>query len=126
MAMFGRRDTIVRLFFRRLGMIALLIVVLIGFSTVWDVFHKERESRVLKDEAERQVADLRLQREHLTVEIANLETDRGKEEALREQFQMGRAGEQLIVIVEPPKPEPVATTTTWKTWVGKFLPFWSD
>jgi hypothetical protein len=53
-----------------------------------------------------------------------LRTVRGKEEALREQYEVGRDGERLIIIVEPKVPEPIHASTTWEKWVTRYLPFW--
>jgi hypothetical protein len=123
MAIVYRNDP-VRLFFRRIGMVALLVFILLVMAEVWDVFQKERESRMLRDEANVRLTDLQAQREHLRDEIATLKTARGKEEALREHYEYGKYGEGLIVIVEPPTPEPIQATSTFRQWVQKFLPFW--
>ena len=60
----------------------------------------------------------------LTSNISRLETARGKEEALREKYELGRHGEGLIIIVEPPEPEPIVEEKGIRQWVTKFLPFW--
>ncbi|MFA7309619.1 MAG: hypothetical protein WC050_01815 [Candidatus Paceibacterota bacterium] len=124
MATFDKRHDPIRLLWRRLGLLALLVLVLMGISGEWNVFKKERESRALRDQAELQVTNLSAQETQLSADIAKLETDRGKEEALREQYAVGRKGEGLIIIVEPVKPEPIEATSTFRTWVRKFLPFW--
>lgn len=119
-----RRNDPVRLFFRRLGMVALLILILLVATEAWDVYSKQQESSVLRVQAENQLVDLEAQRMHLEAEITDLRTLRGKEETLRENYELGRTGEGLIIIVDPPIVAPVHATSTFREWVHKFLPFW--
>lgn len=111
MAYSGPRNDPGRLFLRRLGILALAIVTLFALSSVWDVYRKERDSRELRKRAELKLAELEMQEAQLRDGLARLHTDRGKEEALRQQYEVGRAGEGLIVIVDsapqeaPPEPE---------------------
>jgi cell division protein FtsB len=125
MAIVGKRSDPVRLFARRLALLALILIVLAALSALWDVYKKERESRVLKNQAEAQLYNLNMQEDHLSGEIARLETARGKEEMLRENYEMAKDGEQMIMIIEPPtRPTPAATSTGFTTWMHRFIPFW--
>lgn len=124
MAIPDKRHDPVRLFARRLGLLALLVLVLAAASGVWDIYHKERESRALRDQAQMQLDDLTQQKTQLSAEISNLQTARGKEETLRQQYELGKQGEGLIIIVNPPTPKPVQASSTVMQWVHKFLPFW--
>lgn len=113
-----------RLLWRRLGIAALFILVLIAASGVWSVYQKERESLQLRSEAENQYNTLSQQQTQLQSDIASLETDRGKEAALRQQYAVGKKGEGLIVIVDPRADTPRQASSTIMQWVRKFLPFW--
>jgi type II secretory pathway component PulL len=124
MTRFADRNDPVRLFFRRLGLLALLTLVLLVAAEVWDVYQKERESRALRREAEVQLRDLGSEEKHLQAEIASLQTARGKEATLREHYELGKAGEGLIIIVEPPAAVQTEATSTIMQWVHTFLPFW--
>lgn len=120
----GKRDPI-KLFWRRLGIVALFIALVIALSGVWGVWRKERESRELRNQAQLQAQDLAAQAAQLQKDIARMQTDRGKEEVLREQYNVGAPGEQMIVIVTPDQPKPIAATSTgFQALVHKFLPFW--
>lgn len=125
MAIVGKRSDPVRLFARRLALLLLFIIVVGALSALWDVYKKERESRILKQQAEVQLYNLTQQETHLNAEISRLETARGKEELLRENYEMAKDGENMIMIIDPPAPEPVATTTSpimkWMHWI---IPFW--
>lgn len=93
---------------RRLVTVCLALAALAAGSGVWGAYKKERESAELRHEAEVQLADLVARNEQIEAKLAHLETDRGKEETLRERYELGKAGEHLIVIVDEPAP---ATST---------------
>ena len=124
MAMRERQRLIVKLFWRRLLMLGLLTLVVFSLFSVWGVYTKERDSRVLRERAEAELAELQEQQFALSQRIESLRTDRGKEAALRQQYELGKEGETLIVIVEPEASEPVQATSSIRQWVRKFLPFW--
>jgi cell division protein FtsB len=124
MAISDRRHRIARLLWRRLRIVALLLLLLFAVSGVWNIYQKERESRILRTDAERRLEELSAQERALQHNVAKLQTVRGKEEILRDQYAVGKPGEQLIVIVEPERP---ATTTQEKGFldiVHTFMPFW--
>lgn len=125
MAIVGKRSDPVRLFARRLVLLFLFIIVCAALSALWDVYKKERESRILKEQAEAQLYNLSMQEDHLSAEIARLETARGKEELLRENYEMAKSGENMIVIIDPPKPTPVeAAPSQVSRWMHWLIPFW--
>ena len=123
MATYGKRRDAIALLWQRLGILALLAILLVALSGVWDVYQKERESRTLREQSERQASELSQQASSLHENIAKLQTDRGKETVLREQYNVGKRGEQLIIIVEPEQPQPIEATSTIMRWVHKFFPF---
>ena len=124
MAILRDRNNPVRLFARRLGMLLLIAAILAVGSAVWSVYGKERDSRAFRAQAEEEQRHLSEQKMQLTGNIARLETVRGKEEVLRENYELGRRGEGLIIIVDPPEPEPIVEEKGIRQWVTKFLPFW--
>ena len=100
---------------RRVVLLVLATLVVIAASSVWSTFRKQRESAELRREAELRLADLMERSDQLHAKLARLETDRGKEEALRERYELGRAGEGLIVIVDAPVPEaPTSSPSVFK------------
>ncbi len=125
MAIVGKRSDPVRLFARRLALLILFILVLAACSALWDVYKKERDSRVLKNQAEAQLFNLTMQENHLSAEITRLETARGKEELLRQNYEMAKEGENVIMIIEPPEsPRVLATTSPMMRWMHRIIPFW--
>ena len=125
MAMIRQRDP-ARLFLKRLGLLMLFIVVALMASGVWGVYKKERESRVLRVQAENERTELLDRETRLKSDIAKINTDRGVEEALRAQYALAGSGEELIIIVEPPAPEltPATSTSAIRRWFEKIFPWW--
>lgn len=120
----GQRHDPLRLFGRRLVLIALLVVIAVAIPGVWGVYKKERESRVLRAEAEAQLADLSQRRAQLEADISKLKTPRGMEETLRAQYRLAKNGEGLIIIVDPSTPVPAKATSTVMEWFNKAFSWW--
>src|SRR3989344_3242175 len=108
----NQRQSAVHIFVRRLALLAMFVLIVGASTGVWGVYEKERESRTLRDQTERERAELSAREAQLAGDINRLKTDRGMEEALREQYALAAQGEKLIVIVEPPEPEPTQATST--------------
>ncbi len=124
MANFRSRYDPVRLFLKRVGTLALALFVILAAVGVWKVYMKERESQTLREYAEIEQQELEMQAERLRADTEKLKTDRGQEEALREQYDVGKHGEGLIIIVEPKAPEPVQATSTFFQKVKKLFIWW--
>ncbi len=69
--------------------------------------------------AENKLAELQSERTRLSTEIANLKTERGVEENIREKFGLGKEGEDLIVVVDD-QTKPVESPVEQ----GWFASFW--
>ena len=118
-----QRNDPVRLFGKRLIVLGLLALVVLAIGGVWNAYQKERESAALRTRAEVQLDDLTKRHAQLSSDIANLQTDRGREEVLREQYALAAQGEGLIVIVEPQQ-EPVHATSTFMDKLRKAFRWW--
>jgi cell division protein FtsB len=112
MATFREKHDPIRVFWKRLGMAALLALVIMAASGVWNVYHKDRESRALRVQSEIELAHLEQQQTQLNTQITKLESPRGKEETLRQQYAVGKQGERMIIIVDPEESKAVPATTT--------------
>ncbi len=123
MAIRWRNDP-VRIFGRRLLLLALLGLIIVAIGGAWSGYKKERESGALRLQAEMQLSDLSERQSQLNADIANLETDRGKEEVLREQYALAAHGEGLIVIVDTPPVAPAEETSSVLEWLRKTLSWW--
>ena len=103
---------------------ALLVLTVAVAWGVWKAYQKERESGILRAEAELQLADFTDRQTQLTNDIASLQTNRGMEEVLREQYALAARGEGLIVIVEQPEATPLEATTTVFERIKRAFRWW--
>ena len=119
MALFIQRSDPVRLMKRRLVIAVLLLFLAAAVRGIWDVYQKLQESQTLRHEAEVQLENLKMRETSLRTDISKLKSDRGMEEVLREEYELARDGEGVVVIVEPQAPPPELQPSTFqrfKTW----------
>src|SRR3990167_8453847 len=112
----GKTDPL-RLMGRRMLLALLIVLVFSAIWGVWNIYRKNAEAARLREQAERKLEDLQDRQARLEEDYEQLKTTRGIEEALREQYAVGAAGERLIVIVEPQAPEPVRATSSIMQWI---------
>ncbi len=118
-----RRDP-VRLLGRRFGIAALMAAVVVAAGAVWNVYQKERGSRERRIEAENQLHDLKAREARLAADIAALQSERGLEEVLRDQYEVAKEGERLLIIVEPASSAPVQATSSVLQWFRGLFHWW--
>ena len=124
MASVRQRNDPVKLFSRRLLIIVLLILVLFALRAVWGVYNKEQESGHMRYQAESQLQDLKAREATLSANIDSLETVRGKEEALRGAYQVGKPGEGLIEIVDTAPTSTPEPPPSRFHWLRSLFPWW--
>lgn len=126
MATLRERKNPARLFLRRLMLAGLFVLVLVAGSGVWDIYQKEQTSAILKQEAIAQLEGLSTEQSQLVASVNELKTERGKEAALRQQYNMADPGEGEIMIVEPAtSAAPQApTSTSFARWIKSAFPWW--
>jgi len=66
---------------------------------------KMEEARKAKKIAEEKVAELHAKKDQLDTEISSLNTDKGKDELIREKFGLAKAGEGMVVVINEQKSE---------------------
>lgn len=108
-----QRHDPVRLFGRRLLLLLVVGVLVMSALGVWRTFWKEREAAQLDVQAKAHLSDLADREMALTNNIAILQTARGKEAALRQEYKVGAPGEKMIVIVTPDTPAPTSTSPSF-------------
>jgi cell division protein FtsB len=85
---------------------------------------KERESSSLRIQAEAQLKDLQAREAALNARITALETDRGQEEALRDQYQVGKEGEAVVTIVDKPASSSPMYQSEHRSWWQRIFWWW--
>ncbi|HUO49996.1 MAG TPA: hypothetical protein VMU25_00245 [Candidatus Paceibacterota bacterium] len=118
------RDNPTRLLWRRFMLFGLVVFFIFGSWSVWGAWRKDVESAALNQQSQAALADLVQQQSQLQENIQDLQTERGKEAALRQEYGVGKAGEHEIVIVDPSQPVPATSSPTVFDTIKKALWRW--
>lgn len=88
-------------------------------SLIWGLIGKAHIAMSQERQARTEYEALETRKTELQANLTALDTDRGKDAAIRTAFGVARPGEEVIVVVPPP---PAATTTSswWDRFVGWF------
>jgi cell division protein FtsB len=97
---FQERGKIRRLLESRPILILLAGILLFSLWNVFGFWRKMSETEKNRQIAEEKATELEANKAHLESEIQKLESKRGVEEVLREDYGLSREGEGVIVIVE--------------------------
>lgn len=95
----------------------LLLASLWLVSLIWGISQKVQIAVSQAYEGKRQYAALEARRERLEANLAELETPRGKDAAIRTAFGVAKWGEALIVVVSPA----TSTLPSAKPWWRRVL-----
>lgn len=94
------------------------IIVLFSYNII-NLIQKERETAKNRKVEMDQISKLRIREAELTKNIERLSTDEGIEESIRSKYQLARADEKVINIVDKSEPELPAVK------VSKSSAFWN-
>jgi cell division protein FtsB len=76
-----------------------LILIFFGYKII-DLIEKERETSHKKELILDQIESLKNRENSLNSDISKLETEEGKEEIIREKYQVAKEGEKMVIIVD--------------------------
>ena len=100
-------------------LVVFVLFLLVGKAT-FSLYAKEQESRKNLDKAEADLLALTLREERLQNDITRLKTSGGIESEIREQFQVAKPGEKMVVLVEDGKNVPEAKQEE-RSLISKFF-----
>ncbi|HEY4519654.1 MAG TPA: hypothetical protein VJH33_01280 [Candidatus Paceibacterota bacterium] len=122
MTSFHERNNPLYLLGKRLLLLCIFGAILLMIPGVWKVYMQERESRTLRNEAVGALSDLEAREKRVREQIDTLNTSRGLETALREQFSLAKEGENLIIVVGRPSSEILSEKTKGLLgWFGNLV-----
>jgi cell division protein FtsB len=124
MATIRTRTDPARLLLRRLLLLILFGLVIFGIWSVWGSWRKEQESAELKQESQAALADLTAQDTQLQANISSLQSERGREAALRQDYSVGKQGENMIIIVDPATTTPPPPPPTFMQKIQNAFSWW--
>jgi cell division protein FtsB len=79
----------------------------------WGIFQKEERARHDVADTKAELASLASREATLKSDLADLNTPRGQEAALRDSLGVARPGEDVIIVVPPEAPTSSTTTLPW-------------
>lgn len=120
MATFRERRDPLRLMWRRVIAVLLLLLVALALRGAWGVYEKSKDARVLKTEAQAKLVELQKRELELRADIADLRSDRGVEAELRERYDLAAEGEGVVVIIDPPATPAEPQPTRFERFKGWF------
>lgn len=121
---FQDRQNFRAIFYSRWFLAVLIIALLIMGKATWRVWQKERESRALLSEINREVEGLKERQAVLSDSIEGLSTPQGEEAEIRETFRVARPGEKLVIIVDnSSSTDESVSGNNSQGWWQKFLRF---
>ena len=75
-------------------------------SNMVTLIRKNNDTKLLKEQSSRELQELQTRQQRLESDIASLKSERGQEEIIRENFQVTKEGEGVVVIIDDTqKPE---------------------
>ena len=89
--------------YSKITLVALFVVLIFVARATFSVYYKQKASGENLTKAKEEVAELKKREKMLDSEIDRLKTDKGTEKEIRKKFMVGKAGEQVIVIVDDDK-----------------------
>ena len=122
---FQEKKKLRNILYSKITLLALFIVLIFVARATFSVYYKQKASGENLTKAKEEVAELKKREKMLDSEIDRLKTDKGTEKEIRKKFMVGKAGEQVIVIVDDDKLNKNATSESNKrksVWL-KFFDF---
>jgi cell division protein FtsB len=100
--------------FRDLVVTTLLVLGIVWFSyLVWGIFQKEERARHDVNDTKEELAALSEQKAKLESDLAELDTERGREAIERETLGVAKPGEEVIIVVPPTATSSATSTVPW-------------
>lgn len=117
---FQRKRKIRKVLYSRGVILGVFLLLVLVSKATWGLYDKERESRRNLDRVEADLLALTLREEQLAKDIARLRTPEGIESEIREQFQVAKPGESMVVLVED-KSEPAEQEDEEPSLMSRFF-----
>ena len=122
---FQQKRKIRNVAYNRITLIILFLLVLVFARSTWIVYQKQRASKDMKNVSLMNVEELRLRNNELQSKIERLDTVPGVEEEIRLKFNVVKARENMVVIVENNNDKASTTSPRVSFW-NKIKKFFTD
>ena len=100
---FYERRKLRAILYSKVFLLFLFLLIILLAKGAWGVYGQERETSRKTAEKAAELKDLADRHTTLVAELKQLSTERGVERELREKYEVTKEGEEMIVLVQPPK-----------------------
>jgi cell division protein FtsB len=114
-------QNMLKVFGYRIFTVFILLILFFLIRGGWDVYQKYRETYINKVNSEAKLNELIDRKHQLQAEVLTLKSNRGLEEEIRQQFEVAREGEGLIIIVDRPVVDNDEDKQNLRSW---WRPLW--
>lgn len=118
-----RKKSSISLIYNRFTLLILVGLVGVLGITVVELSGKEHDARIKRLEAEREYRSIEERKEVLERDLHVLETPRGQEALVRSSFDVGKEGEEVIVVLDalPATSTPEETRGGFFSWFASLF-----
>ena len=118
---FGKKQPLRKYIHSKFGIAVLLLMVAFFGRSVYERYTIEHDMAGRRVAAETELEALTERKSSLKADVEYLEGERGIEEEIRSNFDVARAGEQVVILVGE---EPIATSTPQPAIEPVKVPWW--
>lgn len=83
-----------------IALVVLFLMLVIFSYNMVGLFKKERETANTKTLIQNKIDELQVREKNLSTSIEQLKTEKGKEDVIRDKYQVVKPGEKMLVIVD--------------------------
>jgi len=123
---FQQKKTIKRIMYSKITLFVLLLLVILFTRAVWNMYQKEKFSKIGLATVEKKYDDLTSRKEYLEGQIDKLQTDEGVEAEIRDKFSVTKRGEVSVLIIDSSSSDKQMETVENKSLWQKFLGFFTQ
>lgn len=113
-----------QLFFSPVGIFFSLLFLFVLIKANYSLYIRNDAARENRTTLQRELHTMEQRRDRLLATLGRIGTEKGEEIALREQYDVGRAGEEMVVVLDQDAPPRVdaSSDTVWSR-IRAFIPF---
>ena len=123
---FYEKRRLKRLVFSKPFLVFMGIVACFLALPTWSAYEKMSETKHARIAIAAELDELKEREHELEQEIERLETPRGIEEEIRQKYEVGRGGEEMILIVDPQQEEESDLIPLEEKSFFEKLKFWKE
>lgn len=98
---FRERSRFRRVLYSKPTILVLFVVTILVARGAFGMYQKSEEAIAKRDKAAGELDVLRVREAELRDDIAQLSTERGQEEVIRDRFMVAKEGEKVIIVTDP-------------------------